>query len=141
MLLEFQSAIDKGLPVRMMQYVAALYDPLVRSKAIDLADGRKLPEGHLEHISPVKVPRLIGKKNSMINMIASACGCDMVVGRNGSIFVSHKGNHELARVAIRMIEEQAHTAGLTDRVAALLAAETGKSVQAMPDAQNPVRNQ
>ncbi|MBV5334158.1 Rpn family recombination-promoting nuclease/putative transposase, partial [bacterium] len=39
LLLEFQSAIDKGMPVRMMQYVAALYDHLVRSKAIDLTDG------------------------------------------------------------------------------------------------------
>jgi predicted transposase YdaD len=39
LLLEFQSSIDKGMPVRMMQYVAALYDHLVRSKSIDLADG------------------------------------------------------------------------------------------------------
>lgn len=39
LLLEFQSSIDRGMPVRMMQYVAALYDHLVRSKVIDLADG------------------------------------------------------------------------------------------------------
>lgn len=39
LLLEFQSSVDKGMPVRMMQYVDALYDHLVRSKAIDLADG------------------------------------------------------------------------------------------------------
>ena len=39
LLLEFQSSIDRGMPVRMMQYVAALYDHLVRAKTIDLADG------------------------------------------------------------------------------------------------------
>lgn len=39
LLLEFQSSIDRGMPVRMMQYVAALYDHLVRSKAIKLKDG------------------------------------------------------------------------------------------------------
>ena len=39
LLLEFQSSIDRGMPVRMMQYVAALYDHLVRSKSIDLAAG------------------------------------------------------------------------------------------------------
>jgi hypothetical protein len=39
LLLEFQSAVDPGMPVRMMQYVAALYDHLVRGKTIDLADG------------------------------------------------------------------------------------------------------
>jgi len=39
LLLEFQSSIDRGMPVRMMQYVAALYDHLVRSRKIDLLEG------------------------------------------------------------------------------------------------------
>lgn len=39
LLLEFQSSIDPGMAVRVMQYVAALYDHLVRSKRIDLACG------------------------------------------------------------------------------------------------------
>ena len=38
-LFEFQSSIDKGMPVRMLQYVAAVYDHLVRSNAINLSDG------------------------------------------------------------------------------------------------------
>jgi exosome complex component RRP4 len=74
----------------------------------------------IEKISPVKVPRLIGKKNSMITMIADACGCQLVVGRNGYVFISHKGDHKLAKEAILMIEQQAHTSGLTDRVGAYL---------------------
>lgn len=39
LLLEFQSTIDRGMPLRMMQYVAALYDHLVRSQAVKLKDG------------------------------------------------------------------------------------------------------
>ncbi|KJS65039.1 MAG: hypothetical protein JM57_13280 [Comamonadaceae bacterium BICA1-1] len=39
LLLEFQSRIDRAMPVRMLQYVAALYDHLLRSKAIKLKDG------------------------------------------------------------------------------------------------------
>lgn len=39
LLLEFQSSIDRAMPIRMMQYVSALYDHLVRSKAVDLANG------------------------------------------------------------------------------------------------------
>jgi predicted transposase/invertase (TIGR01784 family) len=39
LLLEFQSSIDKAMPVRMMQYVAALYDHLTRSNAINITDG------------------------------------------------------------------------------------------------------
>ena len=45
LLLEFQSSVDRGMPVRIMQYVSALYDHLVRSKTVDLAQGlpRVLP--------------------------------------------------------------------------------------------------
>ena len=39
LLLEFQSSVDRGMPVRIMQYVSALYDHLVRSKSVDLAQG------------------------------------------------------------------------------------------------------
>jgi len=89
-------------------------------KNMDLSDARKLTGGRIEKISPVKVPRLIGKKNSMITMIADATLCQLVVGRNGYVFISHKGNHGLAVEAIRMIELEAHTSGLTDRVGAYL---------------------
>ena len=39
LLLEFQSTPDDSMPARMLQYVAALYDHLLRSKAVDIADG------------------------------------------------------------------------------------------------------
>ena len=39
LLLEFQSSIDKGMPVRIMQYVAALYDYLIRGNMVDLSEG------------------------------------------------------------------------------------------------------
>lgn len=100
---------------------------------IDLADGRKLLNGRIEKISPVKVPRLIGKKNSMINMIANATGCQLVVGRNGNVFVSNTGDHGLACKMIKFIEEMAHTSGLTDRVAGMLSEATGKTVSPMAD--------
>lgn len=89
-------------------------------KNMDLADARKLLGGRIEKISPVKVPRLIGKKNSMITMIADMTACQIVVGRNGYVFISHKGNHALAKEAVEMIEREAHTTGLTDRVGAYL---------------------
>lgn len=38
LLLEFQSSVDHSMPVRMMQYVAALYDHLLRGKHIRLAE-------------------------------------------------------------------------------------------------------
>jgi len=61
LLLEFQSSIDRGMPVRMMQYVAARYDHLVRSKAIDLVDGLPpvlpiVPDIPIETIEAIEAP-------------------------------------------------------------------------------------
>ena len=39
LLLEFQSTPDDTMPARMLQYVAALYDHLLRSKAVNPAEG------------------------------------------------------------------------------------------------------
>jgi exosome complex component RRP4 len=90
----------------------------------------KFKGGILIYITPTKVPRLIGKKGSMINMIKDKTHCDIVVGQNGVVWV--KGQPEMERIAekvIKMIEEQAHTSGLTDRVRDLLAELTGEKVE------------
>ena len=87
----------------------------------------KFRGGILINITPTKVPRLIGKKGSMINMIKDETRCDVVVGQNGVVWV--KGEPEMERVAekvIMMIEEQAHTSGLTDRVRNMLLELLGK---------------
>ncbi len=82
----------------------------------------KFRGGILINITPTKVPRLIGKKGSMINMIKDETHCEVIVGQNGVVWV--KGEPSMERVAekvINMIEEQAHTSGLTDRVREMLA--------------------
>ncbi len=82
----------------------------------------KFRGGILINITPTKVPRLIGKKGSMINMIKDETHCEVIVGQNGVVWV--KGEPSMERVAekvINMIEEQAHTSGLTDRVRDMLA--------------------
>lgn len=88
----------------------------------------KFRGGILINITPTKVPRLIGKKGSMINMIKDETSCEVVVGQNGVVWV--KGEPPMERVAekvINMIEEQAHTSGLTDRVRNMLLKLLGKS--------------
>jgi exosome complex component RRP4 len=87
----------------------------------------KLRGGILINITPTKVPRLIGKKGSMINMIKDETNCDILVGQNGVVWV--KGELTMERVAervINMIEEQAHTSGLTDRIREMLLKLLGK---------------
>ena len=77
----------------------------------------KFKGGIIVDISPTKVPRLIGKKGSMINMIKDKTNCKIVVGQNGLVWVKGKEDMEqLTREIIRMIEAEAHTSGLTNKV-------------------------
>ncbi|MFX0108378.1 MAG: exosome complex RNA-binding protein Rrp4, partial [Candidatus Hodarchaeota archaeon] len=86
---------------------------------------RKLSGGMILEISPAKVPRVIGRRGSMINMIKDTLRIQTVVGQNGRIWI-RAPNLEILRLAIkafRMIEEQAHTSKLTDRVHEMLIEE------------------
>lgn len=82
---------------------------------------RKLTEGQIVDISPSKVPRVIGKKGSMISMIKNYTGCRMFVGQNGRIWISGKMDDMLDAVqAIKLIERETQVHGLTDAVESFL---------------------
>lgn len=82
----------------------------------------KIKEGRLLVTSPSRVPRLIGRQGSMVNLIKKETGCDLVIGQNGYILVISKNpeSEAMAIRAIRKVEEEAHVSGLTTRVASLL---------------------
>lgn len=94
-------------------------DPLITTKGPGLG---KITSGRVIRLSPTKVPRLIGRKGSMISLIKKATGASIMVGQNGIILVSGRSPHSenAAIEAIRMIEREAHTRGLTDRIQAML---------------------
>ena len=80
---------------------------------------RKLIGGRILRITPSKVPRVIGKAGSMIEMIKDKTKCQIIVGQNGIIWI--KGEKEgLATKAILTIERESHITGLTDKISALL---------------------
>jgi exosome complex component RRP4 len=94
----------------------------------------KISRGQLIKVTPTKIPRIIGRKGSMITMIKRETNCRITLGQNGLIIVSGK-NHEderLAIMALRKIEEESHTSGLTDRIAEMIRKqkEERKNVQA-----------
>lgn len=78
----------------------------------------KVKGGRLVRMTPSKIPRLIGKKGSMVNMILKETGCQIVIGQNGIILVSCGDDEmgELAIQAMQKIENEAHTTGLTNRI-------------------------
>jgi exosome complex component RRP4 len=82
----------------------------------------KITRGQILRVTPTKIPRVIGRKGSMISMIKQETGCQIILGLNGVILVTGKSleDEELAIEAIKKIEEESHTSGLTDRITQLL---------------------
>jgi len=97
-------------------------DPLLTVREPGLG---KVSRGQIVKITPTKIPRVIGKKGSMINMLKKEAGCKIVVGQNGLVLVdgANPEDERLAITAIHKIEEEAHTSGLTDRITEMLKRE------------------
>jgi len=99
-------------------------DPLVTIADRDLG---KIESGEMIEISPSKVPRLIGKRGSMIQAIEEATDVAVTIGQNGWVVVSGEDPDGLlkAKKAIRMVDKHAHLANLTDKVKEMLASKGG----------------
>ncbi len=81
----------------------------------------RLDGGAIVTISPAKIPRVIGRKGSMIESIIRITGARAAVGQNGRIWID--GTPEAivqVRQALEMIEDTGHRSGLTERVQELL---------------------
>ena len=104
---------------------------ITRSKLIDLTTKgpglMKLVGGNIIEVTPSKVPRVIGKQGSMIDMIKKMTNCRITVGQNGRVWIQGDiKNTLIATKAIRKIERESHTPGLTDKIKELLEKETKK---------------
>lgn len=82
----------------------------------------KITGGQIVEVTPSKIPRLIGRKGSMISMIKQETDCKIILGQNGVVVVRGKNleDEQLAIKAIRKVERESHTSGLTDRVSRMI---------------------
>jgi exosome complex component RRP4 len=103
-------------------------DPMLTVQDKDLG---KIPRGELLKISATRVPRLIGKRGSMIQTIEQATQTRIMIGQNGIIVVTGKrlDGTQLAIRAIKMVEEEAHMSNLTQRIKILLNVSDGSRVE------------
>ena len=94
-------------------------DPMLTVQDKDLG---KIPYGEFIKISPTRVPRLIGKRGSMIQTIEQATQTRVIIGQNGIVVVTGRDPDglSLAAKAIKLVEEESHTTNLTQRVKSLL---------------------
>jgi exosome complex component RRP4 len=89
---------------------------------------RKLSGGQVIDISYTKVPRVIGKGGSMIQLIKSHTNCRIFIGQNGRIWLDGEIESMVTAIhAIKMIEEGAQQSRLTEKVKEYLESMTKSS--------------
>ncbi|MGC8573632.1 MAG: RNA-binding protein [Caldisphaera sp.] len=78
----------------------------------------KIVEGIVVSVHPTRIPRIIGKKGSMIEMLKSTTSCEFFVAVNGMIHIKCQNEQleNIASNAVKMIELQSHITGLTEKV-------------------------
>ncbi|MCL4552700.1 MAG: hypothetical protein M1305_04000 [Candidatus Marsarchaeota archaeon] len=92
---------------------------LDKTKTVILARPRKLIGGKILYVRPSKIPRLLGKSNTMLRQITQLTQTSATVGLNGLVWLKG-GRIDAATEAVATVQNEAHTAGLTDRIRAML---------------------
>jgi exosome complex component RRP4 len=98
-------------------------DPLLSLKGKDL--GRAV-DGIIIEVVPTRVPRIIGKKRSMLEILVKETQCQIVPAANGRILIRGcpSGDHEAIAInAIKIIENAPYIQGLTENIREYLVVE------------------
>ena len=81
----------------------------------------KIKGGYITEVEPTRVPRIIGKKGSMIAQIKKYIRCRIFVGQNGRIWIDGDAQAiEKVLEIIQIIEQESISFGLTNRIESLL---------------------
>ncbi len=109
----FVSKKDMREELRRGNVVTAKIGHVNALREASLEQPRVFFGGEILAISPVKVPRVIGKNGSMLDVLKAGTGCSILVGRNGWVWAKN-GNTALLQEAIKKIEDEAHLPHLTE---------------------------
>ncbi len=90
-----------------------------RRKTVILEKPMLLKNGILMEINTAKIPRLMGKENTMINELTDLTDTKIAVGKNGYVWIMGE-NKNRAIEAILRIDREAHVSGLTNRIKDML---------------------
>lgn len=114
-----QNGLSEVLDIGDM-VVAKILDVTLRGVdlTINLRGLGRIDEGIVVKVNSNKIPRIIGKEGSMINLLKKETGCEITAGQNGLIWI--KGNRVeeelLAKKAVMFIVEKSFSQGLTDEM-------------------------
>jgi len=104
-------------------YILCQIIKMTKNKLIDLdiKKKEKLNDGLILKVDPARIPRLIGKNSSMLNLIKEYLKIDIIIGKNGRIYLNGAVNNVLKAVdIIRFIINNSYKRGLTEKVKEIL---------------------
>ncbi|MFH0955106.1 MAG: KH domain-containing protein [Candidatus Micrarchaeota archaeon] len=100
--------------------------------------------GEIVLVSPVKVPRMIGKNGSMLDVLKRGTGANIMIGRNGLVWAKG-GNIDLLKIALKKIDDEAHKEHLTQMMAEFLKIDSTPAMAPLPSSRpannRPVQNE
>ncbi len=102
------------ITLQLGDFVVAKVRKIERNGMVEAGEVRRLPRGKIVEFPSSKIPRLIGKQSSMLDILRNNSGGDIVVGNNGYVWMSEKCNIPLLLNALEKIKAEAHKPGLTD---------------------------
>ncbi|MCE4599570.1 MAG: exosome complex RNA-binding protein Rrp4 [Desulfurococcales archaeon] len=113
---------DMSKMLQIGDYIKAKVEAFDRSRSPVLSvqeEGLgRIVEGKVIDVDPTRIPRIVGKKKSMLSMLIEETGCDIYPAVNGRVHVKcdNPDMEAIVILAIKRIEREAHTVGLTERI-------------------------
>ncbi len=101
------------------EVISATIRDIENKRTIIVEMPRRLRGGVLIQVKPTKIPRIIGRNDTMAKMISTYTGTHIVIGMNGLIWLDG-GDVPHAIEALLRVEREAHVEGLTNRIKLML---------------------
>ncbi|MFP3256560.1 MAG: KH domain-containing protein [Candidatus Nanopusillus acidilobi] len=104
-------------------YILCQIVKMTKNKLIDLEIKKKekLNDGLILKVDPARIPRLIGKNSSMLNLIKEDLKIDIIIGKNGRVYLNGDINNVSKAVdIIRFVINNSYKRGLTEKVKEIL---------------------
>ncbi len=83
---------------------------------------KKLKGGLLIEVHPNRVPKIIGKKGATINSLIDKFNVEIIVGRNGLVWIKGENRKDELKAAeiIRLIDKYSHEKNLNEKIKEIL---------------------
>jgi len=124
----YEAYLNSRREYKQFDILSAKITEVNEVKSVSVGFERRLFGGELIKAESTKVARMIGKKGSMLALLQDTTGCELQVGKNGYIWAKG-GDIKKLKLALDLIQKEAHLPGLTDKMKKFLEGGKPKKVE------------